>query len=59
MDDGTVILSFDFGVITSWDGMGRAVVEAPKYYRPDLGENLRCCLKHANGTIMEELHCEF
>lgn len=59
MDEGTVTLSFNFAVLESWDKSGRAVVEVPKYYRPDLGEGLRCTLKDSTGLVLEELYCAF
>jgi len=58
MDEGSVSLTFDFAVLESWDKDGRAVVEVPKYYRPDLGEGLRCTLADATGVVLEELYCE-
>lgn len=44
MDMGSVTLTFNFGVIESWDAAGRAVLEVPNHYRPELGESLRCTL---------------
>lgn len=58
MDVGTVTLTFNFGVLETWDKSGRAVVEIPKYYRPDLGEGVRCTLLDAEGVALEELYCE-
>ena len=58
MDTGSVTLGFTFGVLTEWNSSGRAVVDVPKSYRPDMGENVRCQLCDANGTLMEELYCE-
>jgi len=58
MDEGAVALTFDFAVLESWDKSGRAVVEVPKYYRPDLGDGLRCSLNDAAGVLLEELYCE-
>jgi len=57
MDEGSVTLTFNFGVLESWDKDGRAVVEVPKYYRPDLGDGLRCTLKDSAGAVLEELYC--
>ena len=59
MDSGTVTLSWDFVVLESWDKAGRAVIEVPKYYRPDLGEDIRCTLLDATKTVMEYLYCDF
>lgn len=58
MDSGTVTLTFTLALIDSWGKGGRAVVEVPKYYRPDLGEGLRCTLKDSTGAILEELYCD-
>jgi len=58
MDEGAISLTFDFAVLESWDKDGRAVVEVPKYYRPDLGDGLRCTLNDAAGVLLEELYCE-
>jgi len=59
MDSGSVTLSFNFGVLEAWDKTGRAVLEVPKYYRPDLGEGLRCLLRDSEGVEMEQLYCDF
>lgn len=59
MDEGCVCLTFNFGVLESWDKSGRAVVEVPKYYRPDLGDGLRCTLMDSAGAVLEELYCAF
>jgi len=58
MDEGAIALTWDFAVLESWDKAGRAVVEVPKYYRPDLGDGLRCSLRDAAGALLEELYCE-
>lgn len=42
MDTGSVLFTFTLGVLTSWNSTGRATVDVPKSYRPDLGENVRC-----------------
>lgn len=42
MDTGSVTFTFTLGVLTSWNSTGRAYVEVPKSYRPDLGDNVRC-----------------
>lgn len=57
MDEGSVTLSFNFGVLEEWNKDGRAVVEVPKYYRPDLGDGLRCTLMDSAGAVLEELYC--
>ena len=58
MDIGFVTFTFNFGVISKWGKEGRAVVEVPKYYRADIGENVKCVLQDAFGTFMEALYCE-
>jgi hypothetical protein len=42
MDVGSVTLTFTLTVLETWDKSGRAVVDVPKSYRPDVGENVRC-----------------
>lgn len=43
MDTGTVTLTFTLTVLTDgWGKAGRAVVDVPKSYAPNLGENVRC-----------------
>ena len=41
----------------TWDKSGRAVIEFPKYYRPDVGEGFRCTLTDATASFTEELYC--
>lgn len=54
MDIGSVTLTFNFGVLEEWGKTGRAVVEAPKYYRADLGDCVRCLLNDAaTGVLLE------
>ena len=67
MDTGTVTFTFTLAVLTSWNKTGRAVVDVPKSYRPDLGENVACSLwkavaAAADGTAspdekLEDLYC--
>jgi len=57
MDTGSITFTFTLGVMASWNSTGRAYLEVPKYYRPDLGDGVRCQLT-TNGTLVEELYCE-
>ena len=56
MDVGTVTITFTLSILTSWNKTGRAVVDVPKSYRPDLGENIRCELYKGTNKL-ENLYC--
>lgn len=57
MDVGSVTFTFTLAVLTSWNKTGRAVVDVPKSYRPDLGENVGCSLWLLTEKL-EDLYCD-
>jgi hypothetical protein len=57
MDVGTVTFTFTLTVLTSWNKTGRAVVDVPKSYMPNVGENVGCSL-WKGADKLEDLYCD-
>ncbi|MDP6583600.1 MAG: hypothetical protein QF535_03010 [Anaerolineales bacterium] len=57
MDTGTVKFTVTLMTLEQWGKAGRAYIEFPNYYRPNLGRMVTCAVETTEGTFVEALYC--
>jgi hypothetical protein len=57
MDTGIIRLLVTLKTLSEWGLKGRAFIEFPNYYRPDIGRKVTCILEDANEKVIETLYC--
>lgn len=57
MDTGTVRFTVTLKTLAKWGSAGRAYVEFPNYYRPNLGRQVTCGVEDTAGAAVEALYC--
>lgn len=60
MDQGSLRFNCTFAKekgLTTWGATGRAYVEFPSYYRPNLGYAVTCSLEDKDKKHVENLYC--
>jgi hypothetical protein len=58
MDTGSVKFTVTLKTLASWGMTGRAYVDFPNYYRPNLGRMVTCAVEGTDGTVTEAVFCE-
>ncbi len=58
MDTGSVKFTVTLKTLESWGAAGRAYVDFPNYYRPNLGRMVTCAVEGTDGTVTEVVFCK-